>query len=105
VGSQNKEGSKELPFNYPWYSTRVLANIIRLGYSVSDAAKKSPPAAKKVWMIINNHDEAVNNEMCQMLVDKWLAAGAKNVDSYHSPMSWRYLMTASASSSRREKQR
>lgn len=36
-------------------------------------------------MIINDHDEAVNKEMCQNLVKVWNRSGAENVDTYHFP--------------------
>lgn len=82
---QTHQTSKELPFNYPCSSTRSLANIIRLGSKVFDQARKSAPKAGKVWMIINDHDQAVNNDLCENLVDVWNRSGAKNVEAYHFP--------------------
>jgi hypothetical protein len=36
-------------------------------------------------MVINDHDESVNNELCQELVDSWYLSGARNVQTYHFP--------------------
>lgn len=85
---KTKSTSKEMPFNYPCTSTRSLANIIQLGLVTAALGKKHPPRAEKVWMIINDHDESVNNEMCKKLVHTWQSSGAKNVTTCHFPVEY-----------------
>ncbi len=72
-------------FGYPHRYTHSLVQLLNLGYQVSMFAKTEPPAAKKVWMVINDHDHDVNNTMKQMLVDSWKKSGARNVSIYHFP--------------------
>lgn len=86
---KTKSTSKEMPFNYPCFSTRSLAHIIHLGSMTFDLAKIQPPRAGKVWMIINDHDKSVNNELCEKLVHTWQSTGAKNVTACHFPDEYR----------------
>lgn len=64
------------PYGYPRFSTRALAQILRLGFSVRDEAKKRPPAAKQVIMVTNANDQMVDQRPAAELVDRWRQRGA-----------------------------
>ena len=76
------EGPK---YGYPQYSYKSLRQILKMGMKLRSDARKERPAAGKVFMVINDHDESVNNELCQELVDKWQGSGTQNVRTYHFP--------------------
>jgi len=72
-------------YGYPQYSFKSLRQILKMGMKIRADARKEQPAANKVFMVINDHDESVNNELCQELVDSWKGSGAGNVQTYHFP--------------------
>jgi esterase/lipase len=72
-------------YGYLQHSTKSLRQIIKMGMKVRVEALRNPPAAGKVFMVINDHDQAVNNEICQELADSWKRSGAKNVIDFHFP--------------------
>jgi esterase/lipase len=78
----NSDGPK---YGYPRHSTKSLRQIIKLGMKVRSDARKEPPAAGKVFMVINDHDKAINNELCQELVDHWQHSRAHHLQTYHFP--------------------
>jgi carboxylesterase len=70
-------------YGYPQYSSKSLREIMRMGMKIRSNSRKNKAAAKKVYMVINDHDESVNNELCEQLVENWHGAGATNVQTYH----------------------
>lgn len=82
---QAREASPGPSFEYLKRSTRSLSQILQLGLEVFDSARQRPPAAGKIWMVINDHDDAVSNEVNQQLVAAWRKAGAANVAEFHIP--------------------
>ncbi len=72
-------------YGYPHRYTRSLVQLLDLGHQVLKLAKHTPPAVKKVWVVINDNDEAVDNKMLQKLADTWNHSGAKNASIYHFP--------------------
>ncbi len=71
------------PFHsYPRYSTRTLANILYLGRKLQTQARRTPPSANQVVMIINPCDPSVDNSAAKRLVASWKAAGAQNIITY-----------------------
>jgi carboxylesterase len=81
-----KKEDRDAPFySYQKRSTHSLAQILKLGFKAGDLALRKAPAARKVWMFINDHDEAVNREMLERLVRRWRKTGAKNVEEFHLP--------------------
>ncbi len=75
--------------NYHGFATRGLGQMMRLGFSVYDAARTTKPAAQSVIVITNAADAAVENGSTRELVDRWRAAGLDRVEtcefdaSYH----------------------
>jgi len=82
---ENKMNGDGPKYGYPQYSYKSLRQVIKMGMKIRSDASKEPPAAKNVFLVINDHDESVNNELCQQLVDNWQRSGAKNVLTYHFP--------------------
>jgi esterase/lipase len=72
-------------FGYPQYSSKGLREIMKMGMKIRSVSRKSKPAANKVYMVINDHDESINNELCQQLVSNWQGAGAVNIETFHFP--------------------
>ena len=68
--------------NYPRLATRALAQVIRLGLLVQAQARKKPPAARQVTMVLNPCDPSVDNRAAEALVTSWQHAGARNVTIY-----------------------
>lgn len=80
-----KDKSEGPTYGYPWYSTRSLSQVLRLGSQVFDLARTTPPAANSVWVVINDHDPAVNNGLIMRLAETWEKSGAQNVQTFHFP--------------------
>jgi carboxylesterase len=72
-------------YGYPQYSYKSLRQVLKMGMKIRADARKRKPTAKKVYMVINDHDESVNNELCQQLVDNWEGMRATNVQTHHFP--------------------
>jgi esterase/lipase len=68
--------------NYHGFATRGLAQSMRLGFSVFDAAKSRKPVAQSILVITNAADPAVNNTITQKLVQLWQANGMQRLDTY-----------------------
>jgi alpha-beta hydrolase superfamily lysophospholipase len=66
---------------YPRYSTRALAEILRLGFAVQAAARRGPPAAQSILIVTNANDTAVNPELTARVVKDWREHDA-NLETY-----------------------
>jgi esterase/lipase len=63
----------QLPLTaYPRYSTRALAQTLRIGEDVYGAARKEPPLATRIVTVVNNADPAVNNAAAKKVSAEWL---------------------------------
>ena len=67
---------------YPRYSTRSLAQLLRLSRDLQAAAARSAPAAQAVIVVTNANDEAVDNTGAARLIAAWRRAGARNVSAH-----------------------
>jgi len=63
-------------YTYPRYSTRALAEFLRLGFAVQGAAQREPPAAHSILVVTNANDTAVNNVLTASVVKVWREHGA-----------------------------
>ena len=71
------------PFHaYPRYSTHGLSRLTKIGLGVRALSRRAAPKALSVLVITNPCDEAVNNVYAQETVQRWKAAGARNVYGY-----------------------
>jgi len=69
------------PYAYPRFSTRALAELLRLGFAVQVAAQREPPAASSILVVTNANDTAVNNVLTAGVVKAWREHEA-NVATY-----------------------
>jgi esterase/lipase len=63
-------------YAYPRYSKHALAQTLRLGLAVQADARHSPPAAKRIVMVINPTDESIDNGRILEIIKNWQARGA-----------------------------
>jgi alpha-beta hydrolase superfamily lysophospholipase len=73
------------PYAYPRFSTHALAATQQLALDLVEVAREGPPRARSVLMISNAADLAVNNRAAKLLVSRWRAAGARNVQLFEFP--------------------
>lgn len=71
-----------LGHNYRGFATRGLGQMMRLGFSVYDAARTTKASAQSMMMITNAADPAVNNNITRQLVARWQAGGLHHLDTY-----------------------
>ncbi|MFC1509261.1 alpha/beta hydrolase [Candidatus Omnitrophota bacterium] len=64
------------PYAYPRYSTQALRQILRLGFATQADAKRMQPAAKKMVVVFNVHDNSINNALTMDIVEIWKAHNA-----------------------------
>ena len=69
------------PYGYPRCSKHVITDMLRLGFVVEASARQRPPMARKIVMVSNANDQAVNNESTRKIADLWKSHGA-NIESY-----------------------
>jgi len=65
------------PFSmYHHFATRPMGHIYRLGLSVLRASKRNAPLAKKIIVMTNEMDIAVDEKVTQELIKRWQRHGA-----------------------------
>lgn len=74
--SELRDRRNALPYAYPRFATRSLAQIVRLGLGILAAASERAPAAKELVVVTNAADPAVTNGPVDALVARWRARGA-----------------------------
>jgi len=60
---------------YPRYSTHALAEILRLGSAIRDAARFKRPAAQSIVVVTNAADQDVNNALTRDITEEWRGKG------------------------------
>ena len=73
-----------IPYAYPRYSRRGVAQSFRLGFAVQARANSRRPLAHKLIVVTNANDHSVNNELTMNVVQQWQARGA-TVTTYEFP--------------------
>jgi alpha-beta hydrolase superfamily lysophospholipase len=72
-------------YAYPRFATHALAHIQRLGLSLVDVARTTPPAARSVWVVTNAADLAVSNPQINRLAEQWRRLRPTGVQRYQFP--------------------
>ena len=67
---------------YAQYSTRALAQLLRLSFSVQADAKRSAPAAKEILYITNANDPDINLPLAYQVLKDWQSHGTGNFRTY-----------------------
>jgi len=75
----------EPPYAYPRYSTRTLAQILRLSLGVQAQARQRGPGAQTIWVVTNANDSVVSYPLIQRVVSLWERWEAGRVRTYHFP--------------------
>jgi carboxylesterase len=72
---------------YLGFATHGLSHTMDLGAVVFKAAQTTLPAARRVLMVMNDADPAVNNAMIRDLTARWKKTAPDRVDFYDFPAS------------------
>jgi carboxylesterase len=73
-----KEGPDTLrPDRELGWSSRGVGQMLRLGTAIRRAADKHTPAARDIRVLVNAHDQTVNRQAIDELVEHWSAAGGR----------------------------
>ena len=73
-----------VPHSYPRFSTRAIAQILRLGFAVQAKARHDAPVALGILVITNANDSSVSTVPINELVANWRKYGA-NIKTYQYP--------------------
>ena len=68
--------------SYFGYSSHSLAQVMRLGVSIYQSARKKKPMAHSVMLITNGCDTAVSDKLTWRLITTWRATGLERLDIY-----------------------
>jgi alpha-beta hydrolase superfamily lysophospholipase len=71
-------------YAYPRFATHALVATQRLGLELMHMARTQCPAARRIWLISNAADLAVNNAASDAIARRWQTAGA-NVRTFRFP--------------------
>ena len=75
---------------YPRFTTRGLAELLRMGCIVQHDAQRKAPAARAITVITNPCDEVVDNAATAATVAHWRRHGA-TVTTYEFPAEWQLI--------------
>jgi esterase/lipase len=64
-------------YAYPRYSIHSLAQTLRLGFTIQLASNRIPPLAKRIKVVLNANDNAVNNVLTMDVVKNWQSHDTK----------------------------
>jgi pimeloyl-ACP methyl ester carboxylesterase len=64
---------------YYRYSMWGVAEILRLGFTFADAARRLSPAAASFRFVLNDNDESLHNTLADAVLARWKRRGAANV--------------------------
>jgi pimeloyl-ACP methyl ester carboxylesterase len=64
-------------YAYPRYSIHALAQTLRLGFAIQLASNRISPLAKRIKVVLNANDNAVNNGLTKDVVKNWRAHDTK----------------------------
>lgn len=56
---------------YPRFSTRALAQMLRIGDAVDAAARRQAPLTQRIVTLVNRNDPAVNNAVTKHISELW----------------------------------
>jgi len=80
--TQNFRHAPHSSFGYNGFATRSLAVMMRMGFSVYEAAHKTKPAVQSMLIVSNAADPSMNNAIIQSLVRRWQKNGLRYCEMY-----------------------
>lgn len=81
-----KEKEEGPDYAYAWVSAHGLTIFPRIGAEVKKLYRKSPPAAREIWMVINDHDESIDDVSVEKFAKDWQKSKPGAVHIYHFPV-------------------
>jgi hypothetical protein len=79
-----KENVEGPVYTYPRYSSRALAEYLRVGQAVVEQSAETAPAVADIRVVSNLNDESVRPELTRAVAAAWQARGA-DVSLYEFP--------------------
>ena len=70
---------------YPRYSTRALAQLLRLSLVVQAQARQQDPLAQEILVVTNTNDQSVNMPLIQKVVGLWRQYRGNELQTYEFP--------------------
>ena len=64
------------PDRTPGWTSRGIAEMMRLGVAVRRGAEREPPRTRDIRMLVNAHDQTVSRALIDQLVARWRDKGA-----------------------------
>jgi alpha-beta hydrolase superfamily lysophospholipase len=64
-------------YAYPGYSTHALAELVFFGDEIARDARRAKPSARDCVLVLNEHDNAVDNRVTRALMAVWARQGAR----------------------------
>ncbi len=83
----NSQADMKPAHSYPRYSTRALAQVLRLGLITRALAATDAPRAGSILVITNAHDDRVDNVQAAEVVQVWRQQGYSRLSTYEFPAS------------------
>jgi carboxylesterase len=63
---------RQLPeHGYPRYATHAVAHALTIAHGVLECARTEPPKARRIVMVTNSRETAVNNRAAMRLTQRW----------------------------------
>lgn len=72
---------------YLGFATRGLGAMMQLGFATLDAARRQPPLARRMTVVVNENDRAISNVLAMRLASRWRARCPDAVSVYRFPAS------------------
>lgn len=76
-----------IPHTYVGFATRGLGAMMRLGFITLDTARRHPPRARRIVVVVNENDRAISNALALALARRWKRHSPDVVDIYRFPAS------------------
>jgi pimeloyl-ACP methyl ester carboxylesterase len=73
------ENPYAVDYSYPGYSIHSMSEVLKLGVLVRKQARTSPPAARKIVMVINDKEPGVNNKELYKAMTDWEAHNSRSI--------------------------
>ena len=67
----------EIPYLYPRFATRAVAELMRIGQLVLAEGVSTPPAAERRGVLLNEADRTISNRLAENLVSEWNRHGGR----------------------------
>ena len=77
--------------NYLGFASRGLGEMMRFGFSIYNASKKTGASAQSVLVVTNAADAAVNNKITLQVAQRWQTSGLEQLNTYEFDAKYKLL--------------